>query len=70
MAKSKRREKKRPEEIKHWAEEMEASSLYHHPEKRDFFSEEGKKLGVDPTKTTTFERLEIDDRVSHAQQAA
>jgi hypothetical protein len=34
---------------------MEASSPYHHPEKRDFFSEEGKKLGLDPTKTTTFE---------------
>jgi hypothetical protein len=32
-----------------------ASSLYHHPERRDFFSEEVKKLGLDPTKTTTFE---------------
>jgi hypothetical protein len=36
MAKSKRR-KKTPEEIKPWAEEVEASSLYHDPEKRDFF---------------------------------
>jgi len=63
-------EKKTPEEIKRWTEEVEASSLHHHPEKREFFSEEVKKLGLDPTKTTTFEWLEIDDRVSHAQQAA
>jgi hypothetical protein len=63
-------ENKRPEEIKRWANEVEASSLYNHPEKRDFFSEEVKKLGLDPTETTTFEWLEIDDRVSHAQQAA
>ena len=63
-------EKKKPEEIKRWAEEVEASSLYHHPEKRDFFAEEVKKLGLHPEKTTTFEWLEIDDKVSHAQKAA
>ena len=63
-------EKKTAEEIKRWAEEVEASSLYHHPEKREFFSEEVKKLGLDPVKTTTFEWLETDDRVSHAQKAA
>jgi len=49
---------------------VEASSLYNHPEKREFFSEEVKKLGREPAKTTTFEWLEIDDRVSHAQKAA
>src|SRR5437763_10858417 len=65
-------EKKTPEEIERWADEVEASSLYNHPEteKRDYFSEETKKLGLDPSKTTTFEWLEIDDRVSHQQQAA
>jgi Domain of unknown function (DUF5069) len=57
-------------EIRRWAEEVEVSSLYNHPEKRDFFSKEAKKLGLDPTETTTFEWLEIDDRVSHAQAAA
>src|SRR5438093_9288871 len=46
-------EEKAPEEIKRWA---------------DFFAEECKKLGLDPAKTTTFEWLEIDDRVSHEQQ--
>jgi Domain of unknown function (DUF5069) len=58
------------EEIRRWAEEVEISSLYNHPEKRDFFVEETRKLGLDPTETTTFEWLEIDDRVSHAQEAA
>ena len=63
-------EKKTPEEINRWADEVEASSLYNHPEKRDFFSEEVKKLGLDPAETTTFEWLEVDDRVSHKQKAA
>jgi hypothetical protein len=63
-------EPKTPVEIRRWAEEVEVSSLYNHPEKRDFFSKEAKKLGLDPTETTTFEWLEIDDRVSHAQAAA
>jgi len=63
-------EKKSAEEIDRWADEVEESSLYHHPEKRDFFSEEVKKLGLEPSKTTTFEWLEVDDRISHQQQAA
>jgi hypothetical protein len=63
-------EKKTPDEIKRWADEVEASSLYNHPEKREFFSEEVRKLGLDPAKTTTFEWLERDDTLSHAQQAA
>jgi hypothetical protein len=63
-------EKKTPEEISRWSEEVEASSLYDIPEKRDFFAEKVKKLGLHPAKTTTFEWLELDDRVSHAQQAA
>ena len=63
-------EEKTPEEIKRWADEIEASSLYNHPEKQEYFSEEVKKLGLDPAKTTTFEWLEVDDKVSHQQQAA
>jgi hypothetical protein len=64
-------EEKTPEEIKRWADEVEASSLYKHPEKekREFFSGEVKKIGLDPPKTTTFEWLEVDDRLSHQQQA-
>jgi len=63
-------EKKSSGEIKRWAEEVEGSSLYNHPEKRGFFSEEVRKLGLKPEKTTTFEWLEIDDKVSHARKAA
>lgn len=63
-------EKRTSEEIRRWALEVEASSLYNHPEKREFFSDEVKKLGLDPPKTTTFEWLEIDDKASHAQKAA
>ena len=62
-------EKKTPEEIKRWCEKVEVDSLYNDPEKRDFFSEETKKLGLDPAETTTFEWLELDDKVSYAQAA-
>src|SRR2546428_7471151 len=62
-------EKKTPEEIKRWGEEVEAASLYNDPEKRDFFSEECKKLGLDQAKTTTFTWLEADDNASHPQAA-
>src|SRR6184192_971306 len=57
-------EPKTPAEIKRWSEKVEASSLYDDLEKREFFVEETKKLGLDPEKTTTFDCLEIDDRVS------
>jgi hypothetical protein len=51
-------------------EKVEASSLYDDLEKREFFIERTRKLALDPATTTTFDWLEIDDRVSHAQQAA
>ena len=63
-------EKKTPAQIMRWSEKMEASSLYDNLEKWDFFVEECNKLGLDPSKTTTFDWLEVDDRVSHAKQAA
>ena len=63
-------EKKTPDEIKRWGDEGESSSLYDDPEKRDYFVEECKKLGLDPAKTTTFDWLEADDKACHAQAAA
>jgi Domain of unknown function (DUF5069) len=63
-------EKKTPEEIKRWSDDVERSSLYDNPEKREFFIEECKKLGLDPAKTTLFEWLETDDKASHPEQAA
>src|ERR1051326_4738086 len=59
-------EKRTPEDIKHWADEGEGSSLYDNPESRELFSEGCKKLGLDPTKTTTFTWLEADDKASHS----
>src|SRR5437867_1864832 len=41
-------EKKTPSEIKRWSEKVEASSLHDDLEKREFFVEETKKLGLDP----------------------
>jgi hypothetical protein len=63
-------EEKTPAQIRRWSEKMEASSLHDDLEKRDFFVEQTRRLGLDPEKTTTFEWLEVDDRVSHAEQAA
>jgi hypothetical protein len=63
-------EKKTPEQINRWSEKVEATSLHDDLEKREFFIEQTRKLGLDPQKTTTFDWLEVDDRVSHAQQAA
>jgi hypothetical protein len=63
-------EKKTPAQINRWSEKVEAGSLYDDLEKREFFIEQTRKLGLDPDKTTTFDWLEVDDRVSHAQRAA
>ncbi len=60
-------EKKTPDEIRRRSDEVTAASLYNDPEKRDWFAEECKKLGLDPAKTTTFEWLEADDKASHQQ---
>ena len=63
-------EKKTPTEIKRWSDRMEASSLYDDLEKHDYFVQQTRKLGLDPEKTTTFEWLDVDDRVSQQQKAA
>ena len=68
MAQSKRREET-PAEIKRWSDKVEASSLYVIWRSTITSVQETRKLGLDPEKTTT-ERLDIDDRVSHAQKAA
>ena len=62
--------KKTPDEIKAWSDEVEAGSMMKNPEKRAFFTEECKKLGLDPEKTSTFDWLEADDRASFKSRAA
>jgi hypothetical protein len=57
--------KKTPEEIKAWADSLEKFSFYNVPEKREWFVEESQRLGLDPARTTHFEYLETDDRVSY-----
>jgi hypothetical protein len=62
--------KKTPAEIKTWSDEVEAGSMMKHAEKRAFFTEECKKLGLDPEKTSTFDWLEADDRASFKSKSA
>jgi len=51
-------------EIKAWSAGVEASSLYDDPKKRDWFSDECQRLGLDPARTTLFTYLETDDHQS------
>ena len=62
--------KKTPAEIKAWSDEVEAGSIMKDPEKRAFFTEACKKLGLDPEKTSLFDWLEADDRASFKSNAA
>ena len=62
-------EKKTPEEVKAWSDEVEAANPYENPEKRDWFVEQVKVHNLDPAKTTLFDWLEVDDKAS-AQKAA
>ena len=63
-------EKKTAEEIKRWGDEVTAMNPYDDPERREWFVEQLKPLGLDPAKTTLFDWLEKDDKACHAQQAA
>jgi len=56
--------KKTPAEIKAWSDGVEAGSMMNDPEKRGFFIEECKKLGLDAETSSTFDWLEADDRAS------
>jgi hypothetical protein len=61
---------KTPAEIKAWSDEVEADSMIKNPEKRAFFIEECKKLGLNPEKSTTFDWLDADDRASFKNKPA
>ena len=56
--------KKSPDEIKAWSKEMETIRPYDNPEKKEWFIEECNKVGVDASKSTLFDWLEADDKVS------
>ena len=63
-------QKKTPDEINRWADEVTAHNPYNDPEKHDWFIEQLKPYGLDPKTTTLFDWLEVDDKASHAQKAA
>jgi hypothetical protein len=56
--------KKNATEVKTWADGVEAYSFYTNPEKKEWFSGECEKLGLDPAKSTLFDWLEADDAAS------
>lgn len=62
-------DKKTPEEVKAWSDEVEASNPYHNPEKRDWFVEQLKVYRLNPLTTTLFDWLETDDKASYQQAA-
>ena len=58
-------EKRTPDEIRRWGEEVEALRYYDNPEKREWFVGVTQPLGLDPEKATLFDYLEADDKASH-----
>ena len=51
-------------EIKAWSDGLEAGSMGKDPERRAFFIENCKKVGINPETSTTFDWLDADDRAS------
>lgn len=58
-------DKEAANEKQKWDDEMMKVSLYNDPEKRDYFIEETKKLGLDPATTSLFDWLDADDKASY-----
>jgi hypothetical protein len=63
-------EKKSPEEVKAWSEQMMAANPYENPEKRDWFVEQVSVYNLDPKTTTLFDWLDVDDKESYATAKA
>jgi len=63
-------EKKSPEEVKAWSEQMMAANPYENPEKRDWFVEKVSVYNLDPKTTTLFDWLAVDDKESYATAKA
>ncbi|MEP6777224.1 MAG: DUF5069 domain-containing protein [Chthoniobacterales bacterium] len=60
-------EKKSPEEIKAWSDEVVATRPYNDPERREWFAEQVKPYAMDPATTTLFDWLDRDDKASYAR---
>jgi hypothetical protein len=62
-------DKKTPEEIKAWSDEVEATNPSNDPEKREWFLEQLRPYRLNPLKTTLFDWLEVDDKASYEKAA-
>ena len=56
---------KTDEDKKAWVAEAMKATMMNDPEKRDYFIEETRKLGLDPETTSLFDWLEADDKASY-----
>lgn len=63
-------DKKTPEEVRAWVDQMMAANPYENPEKREWFVEQVKPYNLDPAKTTLFDWLDVDDKESYAMARA
>ncbi len=61
---------KTEEEKAAWGSEMLATNPYENPEKREWYVESVKPLGLDPATTPLFDWLEADDLASYPQLVA
>ena len=52
-----------------WNEEVMKVNFYNNPEKRDWYVEQLKPLGLDPKTTPLFDWLETDDKASYKKAA-
>lgn len=62
-------DKKSPEEVKAWSDEIEATNPANNPEKRDWFLEQLQPYRLNPLTTTLFDWLEVDDKASYQKAA-
>jgi hypothetical protein len=56
-------------EVRQWSDSVEAVRPYDDPEKREWFTDECRKLGLDAKSATLFGMLEKDDRESFKSYA-
>ena len=61
--------RKTEEEKRAWCEEMLTVNPHENPEKREWYEEQVKPLGLDPATTPLFDWLEKDDKVSYQKAA-
>lgn len=54
-------------EVVAWSNAVETERPYDNPELSDWFADECQRLGLDPKKTTLFDYLDYDDRVSFSK---